>query len=299
MAQLAVAPGTVAAESFEVTAGALRAGGALAWQQGLLSGRVAAETLPLPLPYLRSPEPWSLGWLAGVQGRVRLEAVHVLAGLSPVLEQAAGVLVLDEAGVRLEGVTAKLGGGGLQGALAVDFRRLPPELELSAELAGVRLGSGVFELPLDIGEGTLDGSVALRAAGSSPAAVLATLSGTLRLAVRDGVLDGVALGAIDLGGDVLSGLRGGATEFATLDLMARAAGGTVAVEQGRLLGPAGAIVVSGSIDLPGGSADLRLGLRPRTEDGDGPEIGLRLTGGFDALRRTPELADLTRWRATR
>ena len=54
--------------------------------------------------------------------------------------------------------------------------------------------------------------------------------------------------------------------------------------------------IGGTIDLPDQSLDLRLDARPATPAA--PQIGLRLTGKPDAAVRTPELADLTRWRAT-
>jgi hypothetical protein len=51
------------------------------------------------------------------------------------------------------------------------------------------------------------------------------------------------------------------------------------------------------VNLPGGSADLRIALRPAMPDP--PEIGLRLTGPFDALQRSVELAGIARWRIGR
>ncbi len=311
VAQLAVMDGRVAAESFDITAGALRGSGALSWQRDgagdAIAGRLVAETLPLPLPYLRSPEPLPLAALAGVTGSVRLEAAHVLVGLSPAVEQLATTVVLSEAGLRLDGLTAKLGGGGVQGSAAIDLRARPPVLSLSVRLAGARMGPMLFDTPIDLGDGTLDGEVALQAAGYSPAALLATLAGSLRLAARDGVFTGVAMGSLGLagaGGDaaVERALAGGATPFASLDILARVAGGTLTLSSGVLAGPSGQIDLAGSIDLPGAAADLRLGLHPKPPEGDavpGPEIGLRLNGAFDALHRTPELADLTRWRAAR
>ena len=57
----------------------------------------------------------------------------------------------------------------------------------------------------------------------------------------------------------------------------------------------GTVAITGGIDLPAASAELRLALRPALEGA--PEIGLRLSGRLEALTRTPELANLTRWRA--
>ncbi len=52
---------------------------------------------------------------------------------------------------------------------------------------------------------------------------------------------------------------------------------------------------AGNIDLPAAAAALRFELRPAMPDP--PVLGLRVTGPLAAPVRTPELADVTRWRA--
>ncbi len=313
VAQISLAGERLTAENFDVTAGALRASGSLAVQRGdqgfTVSGRVTAETLPLPLPYFRSPDPIPFTGLAGWQGSVKLEAAHVLAGQSPVLEAMSAMLNLSGSALRIDGLTANIGGGALRAAIGVDLLAAPPAVSLTAQISGAHLVMPLLDLPLDLTEGTIDGTLALQAAGYSPAALLATLGGTLALAVHDGVLSGVSLGAVELGGaapdaSVAKALAGGTTPFERFDVAAKAEHGTLRLERADLVGPEGAIAMTGSIDLPGASADLRLALRPKPpEDSPAgvapPEIGLHLNGGFDALRRTPELADLTRWRAAR
>ena len=128
VSQLSAAPGRLAAESFDLTAGALRASGALALDRGevrRLTGRVAADTLPLPLPYLRSPDPLPFGALAALlgswQGAVRVEAGRVLAGFSPVLDKAAATLALDGGVLRAEGLEGQLAGGTLAGTASLDL----------------------------------------------------------------------------------------------------------------------------------------------------------------------------------
>jgi len=94
---------------------------------------------------------------------------------------------------------------------------------------------------------------------------------------------------------VRTALAGGTTLFTRLDMVLRARRGVLAVADGRMTGPAGTATLSGSVDVGGNEAELRLGLLPAVANP--PEIGLRLTGRLDALRRMPELAGVARWRA--
>ena len=88
-------------------------------------------------------------------------------------------------------------------------------------------------------------------------------------------------------------LQGGATPFTALDAAGTAAHGLLTLGAGRMEAPAGTTDVSGSIDLPGGTVDLTLGLHPALEAA--PTVGLRLIGPAAAPVRTPGLADVTRW----
>ena len=294
-------PGRIAAEPFDLTAGSLRANGTLALDHigdaaapPLLSGRVVADTLPLPLPYLRSPDPLPFGALAGWQAQVKLEAAHVLAGDAPELLQAAATLALTDGKLRIDGLSARLAQGALTGSASV---ALPPGqaggspvLALDAKLAGAVLTEKLFGLPVDIASGRLDAAVSVSAAGYSPAALLATLAGQARLAVADGTLSGVSLGAMGPGladAAVRAALAGGSTPFAQASLGLLAQHGVLHVTEGRMAGPTGAGTLAGSVDLAGQAAELRLGLLPAVADP--PEIVLLLTGPLEGLRVVPEL----------
>jgi uncharacterized protein involved in outer membrane biogenesis len=299
--------GRVAVEPFDLTAGGLRASGALTLD-GLgdpaapprLSGRIVADTLPLPLPlpYLRSPEPLAFGALAGWQAQVKLEAAHVLAGASPVLQQAAATLALAEGKLRIDGVSARLADGVLTGAASVELTAGSPALALDLQLAGAAVGDPLFETPLDIASGRLDVSLSATASGYSPAALLATLAGEARLTVSDGTVAGVSLGGIGAtlaDAAVRKSLAGGSTPFTRLELALQARHGVLQVTSGGMTGPAGAATLAGSVDLAGNAAELRLGLLP--DVADPPEIVLLLTGKLDALRLVPELGAVAHWRA--
>ncbi len=157
----------------------------------------------------------------------------------------------------------------------------------------------LFDLPLDLSAGGLDATLVLASAGYSPAALLATLTGAVRLSVQNGVLAGIDLDRAtgDLPDDgISSALSGGSMAFDRLDVIARVDHGSIQMKEAQLRAVSGTIGITGSIDLPESAADLRLALRPAVPNP--PEIGLRLNGPFDALRRIPELAAVTRWRAT-
>jgi uncharacterized protein involved in outer membrane biogenesis len=264
-----------------------------------VTGQVIAEMLPLPLPVLHASDPLPVAWLSGWQGSVKLEAGQVLLNQWPAAQRVAATLSLAGGLLRIEGLSARLGGGTLSGAFSLDSGAEPPGLTLDAELAGVSVSGPLFDLPLDLTAGALDASLSLTAAGHSPAALLATLNGALRLTVQNGVLQGIDLDRAT--GDlpdsaVSSALSGGSMAFDRLDVTATAEHGSVQMKQAELRAVSGTIGITGNIDLPGAAADLRLALRPAVPNP--PEIGLRLNGPFDALRRIPELAAVTRWRAT-
>jgi len=298
-------PGRVAAESFDLAAGGLRAGGALTLDgiggsasPPVLSGRIVADTLPLPLFYPRAREPLPFGVLAGWQAQVKLAAAHVLADAAPVLQQAQATLELTDGKLRIAGLSARLGGGTLSGSVSADITAEPPALTLDVGASGVVLTEPLFGLPVDIASGRLDASLALIASGYSPAALLSTLAGEARLQAADGTLVGVSLGSVEgrlPDAAVGTALAGGTTAFTRLELALRAQDGVLRVVEGRMTGPSGAATLSGSIDLAGDTAELRLGLLPAVVDP--PEIGLFLVGPLDQLRRMSELAAVARWRA--
>ena len=145
----------------------------------------------------------------------------------------------------------------------------------------------------------MDATVALNATGHSPAALLATLGGDIRFSVRDGTLSGIDMDSAT--GDlpdaaIEAALAGGSMGFDRLDVDARVDHGSLRISQAALRAGSGTMGMTGAIDLAGSSGDLRLALRPAVPDA--PEIGLRLNGPLDSMRRIPELAAVVRWRTT-
>ncbi|HEV7265357.1 MAG TPA: AsmA family protein [Falsiroseomonas sp.] len=311
VASLAAGPQGLVADNFELVAGTLRAGGALAVAGGerpRLSGRIVAEHLPLPLPGLRSAEPLGLEALSGFDAELTLEAGRISAG-GVVAEEVAAALQLADGRLRIEGIRAKLAGGVLQAALALDLATAgPPRLALEAQLAEATLAAPLLGLPFDLTAGRGEASASLTAVGHAPAALLGTLSGSWRAVVRDGVLTGFDLGAATSASGLVAlpaaeagvreALAGGATAFERLELEGIVEDGQVRLNAGLIATEAGATAtLSGGADLPRGALDLRLGVRSATPEA--PEIGLRITGPAATPRALPETSDWARWRAER
>ena len=298
-------PARVALSGLDVSAGLLRAGGDLAVSgldtgRPIVTGTVDADTLPLPAVRLRSADPLPFELLRGWEGAVRVLAGHVLAGLSPVLTDAAANMTLSHGTLSVDGAAS----GGFAGRASISDAN-PPRLALAATLRGVKLDGAWTGLPLDLPSGTLDASVELSATGYSPAGLLATVAGPVRTTVSDGTLSGLDAGRVlSLLGSpdtavpaVAAALEGGSTGFSRLDAAATALGGVLLLDGAAAATPFGSLAATGSLDLAGAAVDLHLLLQPALEGA--PAVGLRLIGRLAAPNRTLELADLARWLATR
>ncbi|NOG73019.1 AsmA family protein [Roseicella sp. DB1501] len=297
------------AEHLDLVAGGFRGRGqltlALDGARPRLGGRFAAETLPLPELPLRGTEPLGFDRLGALDLDLAVEAARIEALGHPVLEQAAGSLKLAGGVLRLESLQARLGGGTLGGTLTIDGTASPPRLGLEATLADAILAGPLLDLPIDLSAGRAEGQARLAASGHSMAALLATLDGAASLAVRDGVLVGFDLPALQAAAGITDlrpaeaamrrALSQGATAFERLDGVLRLSEGRAVLDGSRLVTEgAGEATASGGIELGRGALDLRIGMKPLAE---APEIGLRLTGPASAPQRLPELAAFLRWRA--
>jgi hypothetical protein len=306
-------PQGLAAESFDLVAGGLRARGQLALglaeARPRLTGRIAAERLPLPDPFGPGAEPILWQRLGGLDAEVALQAARVELGGAPVLEGAAATLVLAPGQLRLDGLQGRLGGGRLEAAFAAGFAEpaAPPRLTLEARLQDATIGAPLFGLPLDLGAGRAQVTARLEAQGHGWAGIAGTLGGEVTLGVKDGQLAGYDLPAVQAAAAqpgfaaAEAALRraltepGGATAFERLEATARIADGVVSLDRAALgTERGGAAAVEGRIDLTRGVLDLVLSTVPVAE---APPIGLRLTGPFAAPRRQPELVPFLLWRA--
>ena len=264
--------------------------------------------MPLPALLGRGDQPLELRRLAELDAELAVEAAQVEAPGLPLVERASAALALSAGTLRLDNLQARLAGGALRGALAVEGAAEPPRVSLDASLAGAAIAGPLFGgLPLDLAAGRADARAALAASGHSEAALLATLNGELAFSVRGGILNGYDLGAVQAApalsdlAEAETALRralaGGATEFERLEGTARFVDGRATLDGASLSTEGGAVVsATGTIDLGrgGGALDLRLATRPLAE---APEIALRVAGAVSEPQRLPELAPFLRWRA--
>ncbi|MBV8916392.1 MAG: AsmA family protein, partial [Acetobacteraceae bacterium] len=136
IAQASGAPDRVELSDFTLVAGSNRATGQLALRDRTLSGRVAAETLALPMVYARSPDPLPLGFLDRWQANLRVQASEVLVGLEPVVHSLQADLSLADGVLSLPRIAAKVAGGDVSGAIRLELADTP-RLSLAGEARGV------------------------------------------------------------------------------------------------------------------------------------------------------------------
>jgi hypothetical protein len=299
-AALAGQGASLGVESFDIAAGTLRARGAMRWEAGAiprLTGRIAAETLPLPslLPVASTPLPVDvlLDWAA----ELRLEVESLLVDQVPVLTQAGAVIDLNRGRLRLGLEHGRMAGGAFTASAQIDATARPPSVALAAQLDGADASAAPLPILVDSAAGRLDIRLKANAAGFSPVGLLAGLGGDVSLTLRDGTVPGIDLARLLPRleeANLRAGLSGGITQIATLKLDAAIDRGGLTLRRGQASGPAGRIDATGTIDLTRGLLAVRLGIFPAVEDP--PEIGLRLTGPFGRVQRVPELAGATRWR---
>jgi hypothetical protein len=311
--------GRVSTEMLDVTAGLLRFSAPLTLDRmgGLpvLSGQVQADALALPAPAWRDPTPLPFALLRGWRGNLKLTARQMLVARAPVLSQVSGTLSLADGVLRADPFSAVMAGGALNLALVANAAADPPAVAVTAALAdATAAGPAVTEEPgtqnLDLLAGRVNASADLGAAGHSPAAMLATLSGGMTLTVTDGVLAGFDLFRVTRAvatadprtrpaaeAALRAALTGGVTNFDRLAIRAEAQSGTAVLQEGMLAGSAGTAEFSGSVGLRTPTLDLRIALHPAVEAP--PEIAVRLTGPWEKPRRSPELAGFLRWLAER
>jgi uncharacterized protein involved in outer membrane biogenesis len=260
----------------------------------------------LPLVYSRSPEPLPIAWLRGWQAALQVEATEIQLGLEPLLHGASADVTLGDGVLRILRGAARAEGGVVNGGATLDAMTDPPGIAVRAQVAGLPLPEPLFGTPLDLVGGRLDATGEMSAAGYSPAALLATLTGKAKARVRDGTASGFDLSAAAAALDqpdprnateaARTALLGGRTAFDALDAPLEIERGVVST-QAKMTTTAGEASLGGSLDLVGGSIDLRLALQPSAAGA--PALTERLTGPPGAPARTPELAGLARWLADR
>jgi hypothetical protein len=253
----------------------------------------------LPLPALEAMELYP-----GLDLDVAVTAERLLPRGLPALEGFAAQLRTDAVSLRLEELRAKLDGGALQGSLRLAYGLLP-RLSVEGNFADIVLAAPLTGRPLDIAAGRLSGGARLEAEGSTPAVLIAGLSGEGSLGLRDGVVQGfdapaaaAALGWADPAAAeaaLRTALAGGATPIERGEARFTLREGVLTLEHASLGGEAGLVLgLAGRVDLPRDRMDLRLSL-PVPEGA--PVPALHLTGPSMNPLREPDIAAWLAWRA--
>lgn len=244
-----------------------------------------------------------LDWLRRFDGRLALTMAGVTAGGVRLDDPALNVTIRGGV-VTLDQLDGGFMGGqvGATGKLSVPADGVPAgELAVTVIKAkpGDAVGAGGV---LALAGGTLDADVELRSSGRTSEDMLRALSGTARVAARDGVLHGFDMAALaarltslerpqDAVAALARGLEGGNTPFARLDGTFTMTQGVARTQDIRLSSPVGGAGAAGSVDLVDQAMDLRVRIEVAAET-PVPPLSLRLTGPLAAPTRAFDMRDV-------
>lgn len=247
-----------------------------------------------------SRQPLDLGWLQAVDADLSLEAKAVSAN-GWRLEQPRAHLALAGGVADLDRLTGRLLGGELTaaGRLAANAATLSATIK-GADLTQLKPAAG----PLKLEKGRLEAEIRLAAAGTSPAALVASLSGNGRLSATEGEVAGFNLAAMDarmrhldnlgsLLGLVQAGLSGGTSRFSSLSGTFNADKGVVTSRDLALVADGGGATGTATVDLPRETIHSKVAFKLATPDA--PALGLRLEGPLAAPVKAVDVNDLQRW----
>ena len=238
-----------------------------------ISGTFAAETLALR-PLLGPPEsvfgpsggwstkPFAFASLRTFDLDLRLSAAHLdIYGLP--LADAAASMIVNDGKLSMTLIEAAAYGGRLQGE--VDAACVGRDLKVSArgELVDADLGAAIADFVQPVMTGRGGAQFAVEASGASPAAAVASLTGTASLEAADGSILGVNLEEALRRSrrrpiDVERDLHLGGTAFDKVDVSLALEDGRAQVRRGMLTSHGVTAELDGLIDLIAQSWALRL-----------------------------------------
>ena len=201
---------------------------------------------------------------------------------------ADGLLTLSELAGRMFDGAFRLAG-------RLDARRTPA-LDGTVTVEKANVGKALLQTTeFDIGGGITDFTLRVAGAGASPRVMVGSLSGSGKIASRDGVVKGFNLQAVsdrlknlDKAIDFLSlfssSMGGGQTRFSRLDGTFDIKNGVIRSNDLKLAADAGAMTAAGYADLPRWHMDFN-GEFHLTEHPKAPPFGMRAVGPLDDPRR--------------
>jgi AsmA protein len=270
-----------------------------------VSGTLAAETLALT-PLLGPPDrifdpaggwstkPFAFGPLKTFDLDLRLSAAHLdVYGLP--LADAAASLILTDGKLNIALIEASAYGGRLKGEAAAFVGR---NVKMSArgQLVDADLGAAIgdFGRPLATGRG--GGRFSVAAAGASPAAAIASLTGTASLEAADGSILGVNLEEALRRSrrrpiDVERDMRLGGTAFDKVDVSFALDDGRAQVGHGVMTSHGVTAELSGLIDLVARSWDLQVNALQTDAAGEESQGAAHLTLDIAGPWASPAVRD--------
>lgn len=244
-----------------------------------------------------SREPLDLSALNAADGTLSLHARTVTAkGWR--LDDAVLKAELQNGTATIETLSGRL----LDGDLAATGKlsaAATPALALHLRVQGADLGAAKLSAAgMSVTQGRLDAEARFATSGRSSQDMAARLNGDAALTVRDGVLDGFDLPAINrqmgnlrnLGsilGVAQAGMAGGRTPFSKLAGTFHAENGMVVTRDLKLEAEGGGASADSSVNLPGWSTDTRIAFHLATA----PQVpvAFKLEGGLENPRKIIDL----------
>jgi AsmA protein len=257
-----------------------------------ISGTLAAETLALE-PLLGPPErvfdpsggwsakPFAFALLRSFDLDLRLSATHLDLYGRALADSAASVIVNDGK-LNMTLIEAAAYGGRLEGEAAVAATGQDVTMSGRGHLADADLGAAIADFGQPVMTGSGGVRFAVRASGASPAAAIASLTGTASLEAADGAILGFNLEEALRRSrhrpvDVERDMRLGGTAFDKLAVSLALTDGRARVERGAMTSHGVTAELDGLIDLVAQNWALRVNSVQTDAAGDTSPDAARLT----------------------
>jgi uncharacterized protein involved in outer membrane biogenesis len=251
-------------------------------------------------------EPLDFGWLKGFDGHLAVDASGLTWGRTH-YDHPNVSLSLADGTLQLDSLSAQLWGGRLTANGRLDAAgHVATQAALdSADAHEAMLGLA----DLDLAQGQLNGALRLSSSGRGSGEMLAHLAGNGSFAVKDGLLRGFDLKAVDqklqaidspagLLALMQAGINGGATHFSKLGGTFRIERGVVTTDDLTMTAEGGGATASGAANLPGNAIDARAQFHLDSASA-APPLVMRLTGPLDHPRRFIDINEIQTWLAQR
>ena len=258
------------------------------------------------IPERWSHEPHDLSWLDSFDGTLKLDA-KTLAFTRNHIDGASLTIDVVNGTASLQRLTGQMFGGALTGSgqLANDGG-----LALQLGLAHAQMRDALLGVAdVGVADGVMDADMALSSSGLSSAEWIERLAGSGKFAIRDGVVNGFDLKAVDehLQGTsgpasllalLQAGVSGGKTHFSSLAGTIGVANGMVTTDDIRLTADGGGANGSAQINLPASVMDGRVEFHLASAP-NAPPLVMRLSGPLDNPRRFVDINGIQQWLASR